>query len=297
MATILFTDSICDLTPEKRKQYEIEYFRMSFTVAGEDKYADIDYVDYTPEQLYAWIGDTKNHCKTSQVSPEEFKTKMLPHLQNGDDILYIGCALPCSGSVNTFRLIAEQLKEDFPERKMIGVDSTTVGMGLGRLVMDVSDERKKGKTIEELAQWAEENKEFYHQIGTVEDLTYLRAAGRVSGSAAFFGNIIGVKPLIMCDVPGYNYAYKKVRGSKNATRGQIDYLKENMVEGVTDVVYVGQGMAQKQQEELCQIIENELHLKTEKYWVGPIIGVSCGPGTAILYFKGKKITLDSTKKE
>ena len=293
MAFQVFTDSSSELLKEHRKQYGIEYFRQGITINEDVYHADLDWEEYTPEQLYAWVGDLKNRCKTSLVTYEDFINKMTPFLEKGIDILYLACARALSATIEVFQMAREELLEKYPERKIIGLDSCRAEYALGMLVIEASKMEKEGKSIEETAKWVEENKQYYHEVGSVETLTYLKAAGRVSGAAAFFGNMISLKPIVIFDVHGYNYAVKKVRGNKAALEECYQYVKDNIVEGVTDVVYIGQAMAKDRQAWLKEKIENELHIPVKDYWIGPIVGISCGPGMYGVYFKGKLVTADS----
>lgn len=295
MAIQIFSDSSTDLPVEERKQYNIHYFKMSITVNGEIKGADIDYVEYSPEQLYEWIKDPNIKTKTAQVGVNEYVDKMRPFVSQGDTILYLACTTKLSGSLNAFSIAKGILLEEYPNAMIVGIDSTKSNMCLGLMAMDVARLRNEGKSLPELLDYIEKNKQHYHMVGSVETLSYLKAAGRISGASAFFGNLIGIKPMIMVDVHGYNYVYDKVRGTKKSLIESFEYLKKHMVEGVTDVVYVGQASAFEQQKYLCDRIENELHIKTVPFWIGAIVGISCGPGMYGLFFKGDEGIVDSEK--
>lgn len=295
MAFQIFTDSSSDLNKEIRKKLNIEYYRMGIVVKGEDKYADMNWEDYTPEELYGWISDLSNRCKTSLATPGEFITKSEPYLKEGKDILYIACTDALTGTRGVFELVKRELLEKYPDRKMVSINSCRAELCLGMIVMKAAELQKEGKSMEEVIEWIETHKQNYHQVGSLETLTYLRAAGRVSGAAAFFGNIIGLKPIIMFDIHGHNYAFKKVRGEKKALNECIEYIKENMIPGVTDVVYVGEAMAKENQAYLRKRIEEELHLRVEEFTIGPIVGISCGPGMYGCWFEGKEVTADSKK--
>lgn len=295
MAIRLFTDSSCDLSKDLRKKHNIEYFRQGININGKEYHADMDWEEYSPEQLYAWVGDLSNRCKTSQVPFQEYYNRMEPLLKNGDDILYIACPLVLSGSINTFHMVANELKEKYPDRKIVGMDGTKANMALGLLVLEAAEQIEKGASMEEVEQYVLDNQQYFNQVGSVETLSYLKAAGRVSGASAFFANMIGIKPMIMVDVHGNNYVYKKVKGRKNSLIESFEYIKANMVPGVTKVVYIGQAMAKEQQAYLKERVENELHIPVKEFWIGPIVGISCGPGMYGAWFKGKKVEVDADK--
>lgn len=295
MAFKILTDSSSDLSKELRKKYDIDYYRMGIVIKGEVKDADMDWEQYSPKELYGWIKDLSNHCKTSLVTPEEYLSRTEKYLKEGQDVLYIACTTALSGSLNVFRLVIEELKEKYPERKIIGVDSKRANMALGLIILHAAELKQEGKTIDEVVDWIENNKEYFHETGSLETLTYLKAAGRVSGAAAFFGNLISLKPIIMFDIHGHNYAWKKVRGAKAALEASFNYIKDNINER-TKVCYVGQAMAKDAQAYLKKRIEEELHIPVVEFWIGPIVGISCGPGMYGVFFEGKEVTVDSERK-
>ena len=295
MAFQIFVDSSSDLSKELRKQYDIDYFRMGIVVKGEPKVADMDWEEYSPDQLYGWIKDLSNKCKTSLVTYGEYLNRTEEVLKQGKDVLYLACTTALSGSLNTFRLVKEELQEKYPDRKIIGIDSKRANMCLGLMAIHAAELRNAGQSIEEVAEWVEDNREYFHETGSLETLTYLKAAGRVSGAAAFFGNLISLKPIIMFDIHGHNYAWKKVRGSKAALEECFNYIKDNVNER-TKVCYVGQAMAKDAQAYFKKRIEEELHISVVEFWIGPIVGISCGPGMYGVFFEGKEVTVDSEKK-
>ena len=286
----IFTDSSSDLSSEQRKQFDIPYFRMGVSINGKEYHADLDYQEYSVEQLYAWVGDTNNNCKTSLVSPEEFIEKMRPVLEAGEDILYLACSGSLSSSVNVFKLVSKDLREEFPERKMFVVDACVAGFALGLLAIDCKKKQDEGASIEEVLEFAEKEKQKYNLLGTVANLTYLRQAGRVSGAAAFFGNMMGVKPIIIEDTAGRNYAFEKVNGRKKSLNRLIEIAKER-IDPERKEIYLGHGVCLEDVEYMKKRFEEELGAKVLVYPVGPIIGVSCGPGVIHVSFFGKEVTI------
>lgn len=285
----IFTDSCCDLPTAIRKELGIRYFHMGLVVDGKELTADLDWVLYRPEEFYGWLSAGKK-IKTTQVSYEEFKNEMTPLLKAGVDILYLGCSSALTGSMNVFNLVKEELAEEFPDRKMIGVDTLLASAGLGMVSIDAKTEQDKGLSIEEVAQWVEDHKFFYNQFATVDTLKFLKDAGRVKGTAAFFGDIIGVKPIFISDRKGNNLVITKVRG----TKASLDALYQGVVDtidtNVCKTVYIGQGMAEDKALLLKKRIEENLKVEAKIYWIGPIVGTSCGPGVIATFCYGKEVT-------
>lgn len=292
----IFTDSSSDLTTEMRKEYGIDYFRMGILVDGKEYPADLDFKEFSPEQLYKWVEDPKVKIQTSLISATEFISRMKPYLDQGMDILYIACTSVLSGSVNFFRLAAEEIQAQYPDRRMIAIDSARAGMPLGLLVMDSVKLQREGKSLDEVKEFVEKEKLKYNLCGTVPTLTYLKNAGRVSGAAAFFANLFNIKPIIIADTMGHNYAVEKVNGTKKSLNRLFEIVKET-TEGIDHpTIYIGQGMAQETSDYFKKRFTEELNASIVEYWVGPIIGISCGPGVIHLAYFGKEVTITSPEK-
>ena len=296
MAYQIFTDTSSGMSKSLRREYGIEYFRMGLNVAGKEKHGDLDYEEFSREQLYAWVKDPNITITTSLVTAAEFTEKCEKYLDQGIDILYIACTDALSGTRGVFELIKKDLEEKYPDRTILSINSCRAEMALGLMVVEAAKMQRAGKDIKEVYDYIEANKQYFHQVGSIDTLKYLKAYGRVSGAAAFFADTLNIKPLIMADIYGNNYTFKKVHGPMKAMVECFNYVKENMVEGVTDVVYLGETMPGEAKGYLKKRIEEELHLKTEEYIISPIVGVCCGPGMYGCWFKGKLVTEKGAKK-
>ena len=295
MAFQVFTDTSSGLSRNLREKYNIDYFQMRIIVNGKEYPGDLNYEAYTREEMYGWVKDPNITVKTSLVPAEEFIQKCEEFLKKGIDILYVACADALSGTRGVFELIKEELKAKYPDRKIISINSCRAEMALGLLAIEAAKMRDAGKSIEETANWVEDNKQYYHEVGSIDTLKYLRAYGRVGGVAAFFADTFNIKPVIAFDVKGMNNSFKKVHGSKKALEECFEYVKKHMVEGQTDVVYFGEAMPNPGKEYLVNRLKNELNLKVEEYIISPIVGICCGPGMFGIWFKGDLVTLGAEK--
>ena len=289
----IFTDTASDMPTQMRKDNNIDYFKMGLVINGKEIKADLDFENYTYEQLYDWVRDSNNVIKTSLVTNEEFTSKCEEYLSKGIDILYIACTSALSGTLNFFRLCAEELKAKYPERKIISMDSTRAGMTLGLMVLDAAKLQREGKTIEEVYDYLEKEKQHYRLCGTLETLTYLKRAGRVSGAAAFFANMFGIKPIIVGDTKGHNYVIGKVKGTRSAYERLFEIVKDTVEGQEHPTIYIGQGMCQEGVDYFTKRFKEELNAEVISYYIGPIIGICCGPGIIHLVCKGKEMTLTS----
>ena len=285
----IFTDSCSDLSTELRKQNNISYVHMGLVVDGVEKTADLDWIEYTPEEFYGWLSAGKK-IKTTQVSMEEFSKGFRPCLEKGLDVIYLGCSSALTGSLNMFNLIAQELKEEFPDIKIIGVDTLCASVTEGILVLEAAKKQREGLTIDELAAWVENNKFYFNQFATVDTLTYLKEAGRIKGAAAFFGNIIGIKPIFISDRKGNNFVIKKVKGTKASLNELFELIKGALDLSKSNKIWIGQGMAQDKAEALKKRIQDELNIEATVLWIGPIVGTTCGPGVIATFCYGKEVT-------
>lgn len=289
---IIFSDSTCDLTLKQRKDNNIEYVRMLVNWTDKDKnfhetYADLDWNEIS-EHDYIQLMRDGIIITTSQVTEMEFDEKFVPYFEKGYDILYIACSsgLSTSGG-SAMRLYKEKYSKQFPKCKLVVVDSLTSVMAEGLMVLDAAEMKEKGKTIDEIAKYIEENRLCYNQIATVEDLTTLAKHGRVKATTAFFGNIFGIKPMLISDAKGINYAVEKAKGRRNSLIRCAEVCKERVIKPETQTCYVSHNEAK--QEDIDLLVSQLKSIgfkKIEVQPLGPIISASCGPATVGVYYKG-----------
>ena len=282
----IFTDSSCDLDTELRKANGIDYLHFGLIVDGKEYLADLDWEQYSLEEFYGWLKQGRK-MKTSLVSMEECLKKIRPLFEKGIDVIFICCSSKLTGSLQVFNLAREELLAEFPERKMIGIDALVSSLGLGMLTLDAAKQRDAGLSVEELAKWVEDNRLHYNMFATVDTLSYLKASGRISGAAAFFGNIFGVKPIFISDKLGYNYTIDKVKGTKASLEAIFQGVKETWEKDRNDTIFVGHGMCLDRAEALKKRFEEELNAKVVIQNIGPIVGTSCGPGVLAAFCVGK----------
>lgn len=290
----IFTDSCSDLTTEMRQKHGIEYYQMNIVLDGEEKPADLDWKAYSYDEFYGWMYAGRK-IKTTQVPINVFVERSRVFLKQGIDILYISCSGKLSGSINMFELAKEQLLEEFPNAKMVGVDSMCATGAEGLLAIMASELQKEGKSLEEVTQWLLDNRLKCTFWATVDDLKYLKNAGRIKGGKAFFGNMFGVKPILISDAEGNNLAIKNARGTKASLEEIILGVKEHINEE-TKIIFIGQGKAEGSAAKIKERLQAEVGLPIEEYPIGPIIGTSCGPGVVCACWFGKEITIRNEDK-
>lgn len=291
---VLFGDSVCDLDGKLREQFGIEYVAMNFTIDDKEYEASLDWEFYSAKEHYDVMRGGKR-VFTTQVPKTVFYDRFKAVLTEGKDVLYISCSSALSASVKTAMVVAEELKAEFPEGHVFCVDSLISSLGQGYLLMEASKKRAEGLSAEETAKYIEDIRLKVNQCGTVESMEYLRRAGRVKASKAFFGNLFGVKPIIISDIKGQNYAYKKVKGTANARAAIADHIVE-AADGVYDTLLISHADCLADAELMRdEILKKAPFKEVIMGYIGPIVGASVGPGTVICFTFGKEVTIEGAE--
>lgn len=286
----IITDSCCDISKEIRAQLGLDYVHMGLVVDGVEMRADLDWEDYTPEEFYSWLQNGKK-IKTTQVSIPEFISVFTKYLEKGLDIIYLACSAALSGSVNVCSLAIEELKEKFPDRRIVAYDTHTSAYTMGFLVQEAANKQSEGLSMDELIAWVDVNRKKFNQFATVDTLTYLKNAGRIKGGKAFMGNLLGMKPIFISDTVGNNLTIKTVRGTKASLNELFQGVIDTIDLKANPKIYIGQGMAMENALKLKERFETELPgCVVEINWIGPIIGTTCGPGIIATFCYGKEVT-------
>lgn len=291
---VILTDSSCDLSTKLRKENEIEYVRMGIVKNvgqpnSEEIYASLDWDLYTNKELNDWQREGML-LKTTQVSYAEYESAFEKHIKDGKYIIYLATAAALSGSYNFSLSVREDVLKKYPNANIICIDTCRAGICLGLVCLEAAKLKKDGKTIEEVANFVNENKLKFQQFGTVETLEYLKRAGRVKTVAAFFGNLFGVKPLITSSDLGENSAVKKVKGRKASINEVANMLKKSVGDNLNQTIYLVHADCIEEANFLKDILLNDVKVREVVINpMGPIISVSTGPGTLIVCCKGEKV--------
>ena len=287
----IITDSCSDLDAALREQYGIDYVKMNVVMRGEEKPANLDWELYSPKEFYD-IMRGGERITTTQVPASEFIEVFEKYASEGCDIVYIACSAVLSGSVNTGIVVAKDVMKKYPDANIICIDSKNSCMGEGMIAIEAAKLAAEGKSAAEIAAAVDDMKLSVNQFAAVEKLDYLKRAGRVKASSAFFGNLFGVKPIIISDANGQNVAVAKVKGRSASIRECVNMLKEIIIEPEKQTLFVGHADCVEAAEELKALAEQELKpADVHMGYIGPIIGASVGPGTIVIYGVGKKVDI------
>lgn len=295
---VIITDSSSDINKDFREKYGIECIPIRFFYKDKEYNADPDWTAVPIKEFYDYLREG-NRITTSQISVPACTETFEKVLQSGKDILSISCTGVLSSTVNVCYHVRDELQPKYPERKIICIDSTCASAGLGILCIKAGQLQQEGKSLEQVAEWVENNKKFINQEGSVDKLSYLRQAGRVSAAAAFFGGLLNIKPLIISDVHGYNVAIEKVKGRKASVIRTAERVAENYTGIDYPYIFIHHTDCEETANEVKNEILSRLNVKAEDIYIGNVnasMGASVGPGMFGVYFMGKEVTYDSKEK-
>ncbi len=281
---VVFTDSGCDLEPSLLNKWGVYFKQLNFRFDGSDK--EYSNEDMPVNEFYQKMREGAV-AKTSAVNVESFSAAFEEHLKEGKDILYIGFSSGLSTTYNSGRVAALRMKEKYPERKIITVDTLAASAGQGLILKLTLDKCNEGATLEEAAAFAEDIKMKISIWFTVDDLVYLKRGGRISPTAAFFGNMLGIKPVLRMDEEGHLVPYSKVRGRRSAISALADKYGELAVNKNGGNVFISHGDCLADAELLAELLKSRYGASVDLITdVGTVIGAHSGPGTIALFFVG-----------
>lgn len=284
----IITDSSATLPKEIIVKFGIQVLSLSYFIDEEEflsyergKENDLSY-------FYEKLRN-KGNIRTSLVNTQAALTLIEELLKEGKDVLYIGFSSGLSGTYQSVSLAMEDLKESYPERRIVYMDSLAASLGEGLLVYEACKLREEGKNIDEVFEWLETNKLHLCHWFSVDDLFFLKRGGRISTAAAVFGSALSVKPVMHVDNEGHLIVMSKARGRKKAIQELANHLFDT-VENPEDQVM---GISHADCEEDAVYLKNMI---MEKYKVKefiiepmePVIASHTGPGCLALFFFGKE---------
>ena len=288
---VIFGDSTCDLDKATREKYDLDYIPMNYIVDDAEYPASLDWENHSVKEFYDFMRSGKRIFTTQipkSICCDQFKAA----IEAGNDIVYIACSSALSSSYDTACVVARELKEQYPDAGIYCVDSLNSSLAQGAMLIDASRMRAAGKSAAETAKQIEDTRLRYNMVGTTGTLEYLRRAGRVKASKAFFGNLFGVKPIIISDRKGQNYGAKKAKGATNARITVAETLVD-FADGMYDTLYIAHADCPEDVELLRDEILKRASFKNVYFGnIGPIVGASVGPGTIAAFCYGKEVMIE-----
>lgn len=283
---VIITDSCCDLTAQMAEEMELLVRPLSLQM-GENTYKN--YLDGHEIGFKAFYDRLRGGelGTTSAVSVGDFEDLMRPVLEAGKDILYIGFSSALSTTYQSAVIAADGLKEAFPEADIRVVDSKCASMGQGLLVYLCSEQKKAGKSLEEVYNYCVEQAPHLCHWFTVNDLFHLKRGGRVSAATAVVGSMLSIKPVLHVDDEGRLTNVSKARGRKASLMALVDQMEKSAIAPADQTIFISHGDCLEDANIVAEEVRRRFGTQDIRInYVGPVIGNHAGAGVVALFFLG-----------
>ena len=282
---VITVNSTVDLPKEWLEERKVPVIPLKYTIDNE-MYTDME--GLSSKEFFGKLRDGKM-ATTSQINPEEARAQLEPFLKEGKDVLHLGFSSGLSGTYNSMRIAGEELKEEYPEAKIIIIDTLCACLGEGLLLYKALQQKASGKTIEETAKWVEENKLHICHNVTVDDLFHLHRGGRISKASAVLGSVVQIKPIIHMDENGKLQVVGKERGRKKSLNKIVDMAVEQIKGWDNDIAMITHGDCQEDAEYVAKLVRERLGIENILINnIGTVIGSHTGPGVVAVFVMGNK---------
>lgn len=285
---VFFTDSDCDITPKIAEEYGFELIKMPYYVDGNEVIPYVDWQEFDHKAFYDMLRGGVLP-KTTAISPVQYAEYFEPHFKAGNDVMYVHFSKSMSGTFDALKIAVDELLAKYPERKFYTIDTKAITALSYLIIKQLGELYKQGKSAEELLQWAETEVQKYAVYFYVDDLTFFRQSGRVSGLTGFMGNLLGIHPIIHISPEGQMINISKARGKSNTMKKLVEMVDE-IQEDIADYpIVIAHTDAESIALELGQMLKDRYgeNLNVEYLVVNPTIGSHCGPDCAGIAFHAK----------
>ena len=297
---VILPDITCDLNAVIRNKYDIDIVlgHVSYPNGKEEKsmldWKDCSYLKtHTGEEFYEELSKNPNGFTSAPPNIQEFYNAFEKYVKEGFGILSMAISSGMSGTYNFAVKAKEMILEKYKNAEIECFDSLRFGPGYGLMAIYASILRKEGKTLKEAKEFLEENKNRFHQIGWLDDLSFVAKKGRLSHAKAFMGKLIGIKPIGEFDYNGLTTVIGKAKGEKSAYKAMLTYIENTIENPKEQIIVIAHTNRRAQAEYYKQLIQEKFNPK-EIYLndVYPACGINIGPGLMAAYYVGKPISKD-----
>ena len=283
---MIYTDTGCDILPDKLAEWDVRCIDLTFNKEGET--VEYTQADVPTKRFYDLMREGVVF-RTAAANELTIKAAIEPALKDGLDVLYLAFGSGLSSTANTAKLTAEELMKAYPGRRVTVIDSLCASAGHGLLLWFAVDAKRRGADMDEVEAVVMKNLPGLCHWFTVDDLVYLKRGGRVSAAAAFFGGMLNIKPVLHVDDAGHLIPMQKVRGRNASLKAIAKKFTETAVDPAHCTYFISHGDCIEDAKKLESMIitehGNHAALITD---IGPVIGAHSGPGTLALFFVGTK---------
>ena len=295
----ILADMNCDLGREFTEKYDLRLLpgHLKFP-GGEELPAFVEWEKITKEEFYAALNKDPDGFSTAPPNSREFEDAMEEVVKDGTPLLVMTISSGISGAYGFAVTARDSVLEKYPDAEIRVVDTLRFGPGFGLMVVYAAMLRDEGKTLAEVAEYLESNKNRFHQAGWLDDLSFVAKKGRLTHAKAFFGTLAGIKPIGEFDYNGLTTVIGKAKGTKAAYAALLDYIEKTVEDPEGQIFFIAQTNRMPQAEEYRRLIEEKFHPKAVYINdVFPSCGINIGPGLMAAYYIGRPISSDLSEEK
>lgn len=281
----IITDSTTDLTPELIERMGVDVIPMELVMSDGTTYKN--YPDGREIGFQAFYDKLRagETAKTNQINVSTYCEAIERHVREGRDVLLLSFSSALSGTYQTSTIAVNDMREKYPDAKIVTVDTKSASMGEGLLVYFAAQQKAAGMSLDEVAKWVEDHRLHLCHWFTVDDLNHLKRGGRLSSAAALFGTLLGIKPVMHVDDAGCLIPVSKVRGRKQSLDALVQHMADTILPG-QKTVFISHGDCPDDAQYLAQRVREQVDVEVLTGYIGPVIGAHSGPGTIAVFFLG-----------
>lgn len=280
---VIFTDSTADLPQDLTKELDINVIPMELTLDGENYFEDLN-LDFKKFYNDLKVGQLP---KTTCINSAKYIDCFEPYLKDNKDVLYICLSSALSKTYECAQMAANELNKKY-SKKLIVVDSKSASLGQGLLVYYAAQKKKLGEGIDQVKTWLEENRIKLCHWFTVDDLFHLKRGGRVSATAAAFGTMLNVKPILNINNEGFLTPKGKIRGRKSSLLALVNEMEKTFIPSENEIIFISHANSIEDAEFVAQTVREKFNIENIIInYIGPSVGSHTGSGTIALFFIGE----------
>lgn len=290
MSIKIITDSACDLPHSTAEDFDVDILPFLVHLEGQEF---VDGQTIQPEDIYQAIREGKQPT-TSQVPASVFWDTFTKYASQGIDCIYLAFSSKLSGTCNTARLVAQDVKKRFPNFKLTVCDTLSGSLAQGLIVLEAAQMALRGAAYNEIIERIKiRSSNNVEHIFSVDDLNYLYRGGRVSYASAFVGGILNVKPILHV-MDGEMIPIQKVRGKNGAIKRIVELIKERSLGSLDQLIAITHADDIAAAEMLQDLIQTTLGYKNFIVnVVGSVLGCHIGLGGVAAFFVNKQADISN----
>lgn len=291
---VIIPDVTCDLSLELRERFGLEeYISGHVHIDDRQLQTTLDWSHIGRGEFYKLLMNKRVEVSSAAASPDEYFAVFEKYAKLGYDIVSMSISSKISGTYNIACGAAKRTMEAYPECRVECIDTLRMSGSFGLLVAYALELQRDGADMDTVVSWLNENRHRVHQMGPIDDMTFIARRGKVSAGKAFMGNLVGVKPMGDSNRDGYVSVLGKVKGISKALDATVGYIERVAEDVSSQYIFVMHSDRERYALELKEKID--ARIKTKGVFVSDVFdacGTNIGPGMISVYFLGAPISED-----